>query len=485
MYRTMLYGFYENFKQSIFHLIDKNILDVRCWIDEAYDGIKDRDDFIDIYSLFYSRFFIINKDKIEYYTSGVKFDNENYDIIFKKVFKFMEYYSRHSIGIHGYTPFMEYYPKKSIEIYGYTHIYDHFYMFNSFYRFIYGILYKEKIDIILFINIPHEGADLIVYEIAKSLNIKTLIFSQLHVKPYTSFYMTDTNDFGIFNYMLNSEDNKDIDFIHIEKKLETPFYMHIPNSSVFNTKSILKKMIKELLKIKKCKINNLRYFMVIYAETKNYNKHMKENIKQVNYDEKFVYFPLHLQPELTTSALGGIFTDQLLAIELLSDIIPDDWKIVVKENPKQGYFMRSDAFFYRLKNIGKAILCPLNEDTFELIERCKFIATVTGTVGLESLQIGKPILIFGSPFYSFLPGVFKYNKNFDLNELLNYKINHSELEVSFNKIIKKSVNVVIDYAYKNNVLDFNDTENNKNLASFIEDQIQKLFKDNRYNANRA
>src|SRR5690606_32290981 len=47
--------------------------------------------------------------------------------------------------------------------------------------------------------------------------------------------------------------------------------------------------------------------------------------------QKFVYFPLHLQPEMTTSALGGIFEDQIFALSCLSSKIPVDWCILVKE----------------------------------------------------------------------------------------------------------------------------------------------------------
>ena len=145
-------------------------------------------------------------------------------------------------------------------------------------------------------------------------------------------------------------------------------------------------------------------------------------------NSKFVYFPLQLQPELTTSALGKEYCDQLLAIEKLSKLLTDDYSIFVKENPKQGGQMRGRLFFHRLNQIGNVRLLPSYANTHELIEKSQFVATVTGTVGWEAICKGKNVLVFGIPWYRELAGVISFREELTLEEISNNVIDHETLE---------------------------------------------------------
>ena len=70
--------------------------------------------------------------------------------------------------------------------------------------------------------------------------------------------------------------------------------------------------------------------------------------KLLNNGKKKIYFPLHFQPELTTSLLGENFDDQILIIERLSQFAGENYEIIVKENPRQTFYQRGN-FFKRLK----------------------------------------------------------------------------------------------------------------------------------------
>ena len=126
-------------------------------------------------------------------------------------------------------------------------------------------------------------------------------------------------------------------------------------------------------------IDSLQYFETL-AEFEN---------NEADLTKKFVYYPLHLQPEMTTSTLGDQYSDQLLAVERTAEMIPDDWQIYVKENPKQTGQMRSPMFFHRLRRIKNVHFLSSHADTHELTDHAAFVATVTGTVGWEAICKGK------------------------------------------------------------------------------------------------
>jgi len=185
-----------------------------------------------------------------------------------------------------------------------------------------------------------------------------------------------------------------------------------PKTNIFND-VVIKSMRFNISKmLKQFCLNYL-----IYRRKYEYIKALK-SFKASNFsDIKFVYFSLHLQPEMTVVPLGGNFSDQLLAIKCLSDFIPDDWYIVVKENPKQGIFSRNKLFFDELKQNLKVKLADWYCDTFKLIEQSQFVSTITGSAGFEAISGGKPALIFGYAWYRKFPGVFKWSENLSIDDI--------------------------------------------------------------------
>ncbi|MBC8342365.1 MAG: capsule biosynthesis protein, partial [Bacteroidetes bacterium] len=196
-----------------------------------------------------------------------------------------------------------------------------------------------------------------------------------------------------------------------------------------------------------------------------YKKRLNNFIRHdINLDVPFVYFPLHFQPEKTTSNWGGIYNDQVLALERLSTAIPPDWKIYIKENPKQNGYMRGKWFFERLKSIPNLIMVPIDMNTYELLDKSQFVATVTGTAGWEAITGGKNALIFGwGVWYKSLPGVFQYEEGMDVTKILNNKIDHSQLEKRFGDLYALMADGVIYRGYETMIPGFDTRDNIKTV----------------------
>ena len=67
--------------------------------------------------------------------------------------------------------------------------------FTMFFYCLYEILLKNKIDLIIFNNFPHQGIDFILYKLAKKLNIKTVLLTQT-IFPNKYVIISDIKDFG-------------------------------------------------------------------------------------------------------------------------------------------------------------------------------------------------------------------------------------------------------------------------------------------------
>lgn len=128
--------------------------------------------------------------------------------------------------------------------------------------------------------------------------------------------------------------------------------------------------------------------------------------------EKYIFVPLHYQPEATTVPRGGLFADQIMLIEMLSDHLPKGWKIYVKEHYSQftnslwGHQGRTLDYYRQIAGIKNVSIVDINVNSSVLIDHCQAVATVSGTAGWEAIVRGKPCLTFGLAWYAPCEGSF-------------------------------------------------------------------------------
>jgi hypothetical protein len=343
-----------------------------------------------------------------------------------------------------------------------------------YYYFFSDLMNQSKVDHVIFSSPPHFGVDYILYVVAQKYGVQTTISMQ-SLEPNRFFFVKRIEDIGLFQEAMPQNTDKSFAVAkRYEKKL---FYML--NSRHRKTRPLLSLLndFRRFILRKSSKPMSFVGVLQKCEEAYQFNRGYAELIQgEVDLTAKFVYFPLQLQPEMTTSTLGGDFSDQLKAIECVSRLIPDDWYIYVKENPYQTHRQRGAAFYCRLKAIQNVKYVSKNVNTYDLIKDSRFVATVTGTVGWESITGGKAVLTFGFAWYLSLPGVVAYRSNIKLEEITSIQIDHEKLIIAYNILMLKTHLGVIDSEYSK-IVDESDLEQNiKNLRGFLRAVINgKLF----------
>ncbi|MDH5426178.1 MAG: capsular biosynthesis protein [Gammaproteobacteria bacterium] len=338
-----------------------------------------------------------------------------------------------------------------------SHLY---YLYLNYFSY---LLKSKNVQQVWFANFPHFGPDYALYKAAKLAGIKTLLCFQ-SVITNRFFSVNSIEDFGLFEETNLIEENG----LNNPYKKEPPHYMkYVKNKLTSCRLSLVNDLRKKYLTSNK-KPFTLEGVFYKYSECKQFKKHYKSLItKSVDNNTKFVYFPLQLQPELTTSTMGKIFTDQILAIEKLRKILPDDWYIYIKENPKQTRRQRPALFFQRLMKISNIKYLDNSHSTFKLLDDCQFSACVTGTSGWEAINQGKPVLVFGQPWYLRLPGVIEYSDTTTFEQIIKNQPRKDDVDSAFYELMKKSHAGIIDPYYKPSMSDYNRETNTKYIINFL------------------
>lgn len=299
-----------------------------------------------------------------------------------------------------------------------------------------------KPDIVLFTESPHALFQYILYAVCVENNIKVLRFTPTHIEGLcflsssieeTPSYLTEVYEAFLETPPTDSYDIVDRYLIKNRKNYDEalPYYMkNLTQKKSFTTlfKNYIDKLKRFLLNptfatYKKgsryslsdnniTKIDLLTYKLRGFLKKKQLKREYDSLAVSADLTASYIYVALHYQPEKTTSPEGGVFVDQWLMIFMLSAHVPKGWKIYVKEHIAQfseklyGEQGRQSDFYRKVSALDNVDLITSSRDSFELIDKAKAVATVTGTVGLESVIRSVPVLSFGYAWYAICHGVF-------------------------------------------------------------------------------
>lgn len=321
---------------------------------------------------------------------------------------------------------------------------------NNFRYYLYWnkIIADYNIDCVIRLgSVPHFAYELSLFYLMEFRG-KTIIYTwHSGIPPYIYFGKTliHNTDDNYYKFPVESSDKKSIqnqisDLIKLSlsndfEKL-TPYYMR-HNMSILKLK-MLGKNIKAV--IKRANVTTSPGLIINQiARQINHggNRYLKlVKTKSVSYlPNKFVYLPLHLQPEASTNPLGYLYNRLPVLIVEVLNLIPKDYKIVIKENPKQTSHSRILRYSDLFDN-SRIHIINSSFSTYELISKSSLVISITGTAILEASIMGKNAVLLGNNIYHLLPNVYRLNKS--LKENINQVLNSNKYDMhikDFNSFI--------------------------------------------------
>ena len=132
------------------------------------------------------------------------------------------------------------------------------------------------------------------------------------------------------------------------------------------------------------------------------NKYFSDPVK----GDKYVYMPLHLIPESSTSVHGPFYANELFTIEQISKSLPAGCYLYVKEH--QAMLGERPLEFYRKANrIPNVKVVNINfyRDPKPWIMNSMGVITVTGSSSFEAALLGKKSIVFGDVALNMIDGI--------------------------------------------------------------------------------
>ena len=187
-------------------------------------------------------------------------------------------------------------------------------------------------------------------------------------------------------------------------------------------------------------------FLVIKNQIKKLYKKWKRNnfihknfLQEIKKDSKFVYFPLHYDPERTFLIPAPYYGNQIETIIKISKSLPINYKLLVKEHPMQIFYAWRDISQYKkIMDLPNVELVHPNVSNEEMLKNCSLVITIAGTSGLEAAFFNKPSIVLSDVIYSNLQSTYKIKNIEELPQTIKFALKQNiETTLDLNKFVNK------------------------------------------------
>ena len=336
-----------------------------------------------------------------------------------------------------------------------------FYRFNHFYKFsseeillileqecklFEKILDKVKPDFLI-IKDTIQHKDHILYKMCKKIGIKILMLSQPKI-GYKCIISSESNKFDS-TQKLDSIRNNGRTFEEMQTWLHSFSNLEQNTKLATSFAASRNKKLDAAIQFLTSNNSNSKTHYTYYGRSKirvlgheiksSLKKKFRQQfidknlLKELKYDEKFVYFPLAVDEERNLLIAAPYYTNLLENIRHIVKSLPIDYKLYVKETRSQmTRNWRSISEYKDMMSIPNVRLLHPSVLPSEIYKKTSLVITISGSSSFEAAFYEKPSILFTEQAYSILPSVHTI-KSFDklpeaIRLSLNTKVNRADLD---------------------------------------------------------
>ncbi len=133
----------------------------------------------------------------------------------------------------------------------------------------------------------------------------------------------------------------------------------------------------------------------------------------------FVYFPFHVPGDVALTLRSPEYLDQLALVEYLVRMVPQPYKVAVKEHPAQIGAVPAGRLQQLLRQYDNLCVIPPGTNNYKVLGAAAAIVSINSKSGAEAGMLGKPVLVLGDAFYKDSPLVERVTSIQELPEQLS------------------------------------------------------------------
>ena len=432
--------------------------------------------------------FLQNKEDFEFYSIIDVDDKPRKFFETQKLVNFEKkwFYRDHVILDENRRPDLEYLAgfeeKYKINLWNIAYADRKFYRFNRYYKFsdneilsileqtckLYENVLEESKPDFMIMGLHDSHRNHLLYEMIKFKKIDLLMLGGTRF-GYRGKITSDEKSFGIKkkNSMQKERNSKELlDFLtkYDHSKLQ-----------VENKQKYLKKMEKNRLRtlakffLEGGNTTSQKHFSrygttraKVFRESINFlfkrrkiQSFIEQNtVKEIKNSDRFIYFPLHSEPERALSIAAPYYTNQIEVITNIAKSLPIEFELFVKDHPSMGLKGgggRKLSFYQDITKLYNVKLLHPKIKRDDILSKCSMVITINGTAGFEAAFFGKPAITFIDTDYSMLPFVHVIKKFEDLPSTIRNTLKET---VDFDAL-NEYVNMINEQSFEYNKAELN------------------------------